>query len=374
FHYFPSLVNYNETFFEAYDKANRLFADQLKSIIQPGDFIWVHDYQLMLLPEMIRQDFPEATIGFFLHIPFPSYEIFRLLPRIWGTSILNGMLGSNLVGFHTKEYCRYFLHSIQQTQKYKHLKNSIFIDKRTIRINVFPIGIDYEKFHTACLSNEVEEEKQRLRKLILDKKLVFSVDRLDYTKGLLARLDGIEYFLDNNPQWLEKVIFNMVVIPSRDSIVRYMKMKKDIESTVARINGKYNNIGWTPIIYQYTSLTFAELVALYDLSDAGLITPLRDGMNLVAKEYVACQVDNKGILILSEMTGAASELKESIIINPVDHKEISDAIRLALEMPKEEVESRILKMQKRISAYDVFTWSSEFFKQAGTIKQSKNPQ
>lgn len=371
FHYFPSLVTYDETYFDAYDKANKLFADQLKNIIQPGDFIWVHDYQLMLLPEMIRNDFPEATIGFFLHIPFPSYEVFRLLPGEWRKRILSGMLGANLIGLHTKEYCRYFFHSVQMILKYKRRQNTIYLDHRTVRTNAFPIGIDYEQFHNASVSEPVIAERQRLQTQIQDRKFIFSIDRLDYTKGLLARLSGIEYFLDNNPKWYEKVIFNMVVIPSRDSIVKYLKMKKDIESTVARINAKYNTLGWQPIIYQYTSVPFNELVALYSLSDVGLITPLRDGMNLVAKEYIASQVEDKGILILSELTGAASELKESLIINPVDQKEIAAAILTALEMPKEEIETRLRKMQKRIRDYDVFTWSFEFFKQAGELKKKK---
>ncbi len=369
FHYFPSLANYDEHYFMAYVQANKLFYEQLKKVIRPGDFIWIHDYQLFLLPDLIRKEFPEIAIGFFLHIPFPSYEIFRLMPRTWHNKILNGMLGADLVGFHTKDYARYFLRSVQRSLGYKSHQNIILVDERKVKIGAFPIGIDFEKFHDACLSPSVKKEKQKIAKHVKNKKLVFSVDRLDYTKGLLNRLKGIEYFLENNSAWHEKVIFNIVVVPSRDTIDRYKKMKKEIEAAVGRINGKYSNIGWRPLIYQYTSLSFSELVALYDLSDAGLITPLRDGMNLVSKEYIACQVENKGVLILSEMAGASSELKnDALIINPFDYKEMAEAIKMAIEMPVEEIERRTAKLQSRVRNYTVFKWANEFFIQVQKVR------
>ena len=371
FHYFPSITTYDESYFNAYIQANKLFYEQIKKVIHPGDFIWVHDYQLFLVPDLIRRDFPNVTIGFFLHIPFPSYEIFRLLPRTWHNMILKGILGADIVGFHTKDYARYFIRSVQQTLGYKRRQNIISVDGRSVKAAAFPIGIDFDKFHEACLSPLVKKEKRKMIKQVRNKKLVFSVDRLDYTKGLLNRLRGIEFFLETNPSWQEKVIFNLVVVPSRDTIDRYKKMKKDIEANVGRINGKYSNIGWRPIIYQYTSLTFNELVALYDLSDVGLITPLRDGMNLVAKEYIACQVENIGVLILSEMAGASSELKEALIINPVDYKEMACAIKKALEMSTAEKEMRIKKMQSRIRNYDVFKWANEFFSQANVQQKQK---
>ncbi|HWR99605.1 MAG TPA: trehalose-phosphatase, partial [Prolixibacteraceae bacterium] len=198
-----------------------------------------------------------------------------------------------------------------------------------------------------------------------------SVDRLDYSKGLLQRLRGYETFLEKFPSWHLKVVFNMVVVPSRDNIKKYGKLKKEIEYTVGRINGKYSSLAWRPIIYQYKSLSFDEMVALYDLSDVGLITPLRDGMNLVAKEYVACQIENKGVLILSEMTGAAAELNEAIIINPSDNFEMADAINHALEMNPGEKQERLRRMQDRISSYNVFTWAFDFFNQAFDTKNTQ---
>ncbi|HZY25099.1 MAG TPA: trehalose-phosphatase, partial [Bacteroidales bacterium] len=215
-------------------------------------------------------------------------------------------------------------------------------------------------------------EKQKIKNHLSAQKLIFSVDRLDYTKGLLMRLKGFETFLEKYPKWHSKVIFNMVVVPSRIIVEKYKEMKKEIESTVGRINGKYSTLGWRPIIYQYKSLSFNEMVALYDLSDVGLITPLRDGMNLVAKEYIACQIENEGVLILSEMTGAAAELNEALIINPADNNEMADAIFKALEMEPAEKHARLQRMQKRISSYNVYAWAFDFFNQTNEIKKQQD--
>lgn len=371
FHYFPSYAVFNQDYFKAYEEANQKFCEDLVKTIKPGDFIWIHDYQLMLLPEMIRQKMPEVTIGFFLHIPFPSFEIFRLLPRRWRESIIKGMLGADLIGFHTHDYTQHFIHCVKQATGFECHQNLIYTPKKRIKANTFPIGIDYGKFHDACMKVHVLSEKQKIKVHLGSLKLIFSVDRLDYSKGILLRLKGYETFLEMFPSWHSKVVFNMVVVPSRDKIEKYKKLKREIESTVGRINGRYSSLSWRPIIYQYKSLTFNELVALYDLSDIGLITPLRDGMNLVAKEYIACQVENKGVLILSEMAGAAAELNEAIIINPVDNIEMAEAIFMALEMKSEEKHARLEKMQYRISSYNVFTWAFDFFNQTYDTKDQQ---
>ncbi|MCL6100919.1 MAG: bifunctional alpha,alpha-trehalose-phosphate synthase (UDP-forming)/trehalose-phosphatase [Bacteroidetes bacterium] len=371
FHYFPSYSVFDNENFKAYEEANLKFCEEIIKIIKPGDFIWVHDYQLFLLPEMIRKKVPDATIGFFLHIPFPSFELFRLLPHHWRGKIINGMLGADLIGFHTQDYTQHFIKSVKRTTGFECLQNVIYTPKRLVKADTFPIGIDYEKFHSACLDKHVLAEKQRLKIHLSDQKLVFSVDRLDYSKGLLLKLKGYELFLERFPGWQSKVVFNMVVVPSRDNIKRYEKMKNEIESTIGRINGKYSSLAWRPIIYQYKSLSFNELVALYDLSDVGLITPLRDGMNLVAKEYVACQVENKGVLILSEMAGAAAELNEALIINPTDSTEMAEAIFNALEMKTAEKHSRLERMQNRIATYNVFTWAFDFFNQTFNTKEQQ---
>jgi trehalose 6-phosphate synthase/phosphatase len=372
FHYFPSYSIFNSNYFNAYREANELFRDQIIKVIKPGDFIWIHDYQLMLLPELIREKVPDATIGFFLHIPFPSFEIFRLLPRPWRESIIYGMLGADLIGFHTNDYTQYFIKSAKRTTGYECRQNLIFTPNKTVKADSFPIGIDFDKFHGAAMGKKVMVEKSKIKESLINQKLIFSVDRLDYSKGLLLRLKGYETFLENYPKWHSRVVFNMVVVPSRDNIEKYREMKKEIESSVGRINGKYSTLSWRPIIYQYKSLSFNEMVALYDLSDVGLITPLRDGMNLVAKEYIACQKENKGVLILSEMAGAATELNEALIINPSDNMEMANAIFTALEMGPDEKNKRNEKMQNRLRSYNVFTWANDFFSQTFEMKKQQN--
>ncbi len=371
FHYFSPYSTFNSSYFEACKEANALFCDEIVKHTKPGDFIWIHDYHLLLLPEMIRERIPDATIGFFLHIPFPSYEIFRLLPRPWRESIIKGMLGADLIGFHTHDYTQHFLKSVKRTTGFECRQNVIVSSHKLVKADAFPIGIDFNKFHDACMNNLVIREKQKIRNSISEQKLIFSVDRLDYSKGIISRLSGYETFLDVYPEWRSKVVFNMVVVPSRDNIEKYKELKIEIESMVGRINGKYSSLSWRPIIYQYRSLSFNELIALYDISDVGLITPLRDGMNLVAKEYIACQSENKGVLILSEMAGSAAELNEALIINPTDNNEIADAILMALEMPPGEKQTRIGKMQNRLASYDVFTWAYDFFNQTNDIKMQQ---
>jgi len=371
FHYFPSYCVYNNDYFVGYKEVNSRFCDEIVKVAKPGDFIWVHDYQLLLLPEMIRERLPGVSIGFFLHIPFPSFELFRLLPRDWRESIITGMLGADLIGFHTNDYTQHFIKCVKRTTNYECHQNIIYTPSKLVKAEVFPIGIDYDKFHNACLNENVQAEKQKILKNLPEQKLIFSVDRLDYSKGLLLRLKGYETFLEKFPEWHSKVVFNMVVVPSRDIIEKYKEMKKEIESTVGRINGQYSSLAWRPIIYQYRSLSFNELVALYDVSDVGLITPLRDGMNLVAKEYVACQVENKGVLILSEMAGAAAELDDALIINPVDHNLLAEAIHTALVMEPADKHARLERMQHRLATYNVFTWAYDFFHQAYDTKEQQ---
>jgi trehalose 6-phosphate synthase/phosphatase len=359
FHYFPSLVENRKEYFDAYKKINQLFADRLLQIIEPGDVIWVQDYQLMLLPQMLRQKVPDATIGFFLHIPFPSYEIFRMMPTDWKRAILEGVLGADLVGFHTHDYVQHFIQSAKMVLKVESQFNNIQYKDRLIKTDLFPIGIDYQKFRDACIDEAVVGIATDLEEKFYNQKIIFSVDRLDYTKGLNYRLDGYEQFLTDYPEWREKVVFIFNVIPSRDAIQTYSDSKGKIEEKVSMINGKFSTIHWQPLIYRYNHLTFEELCALYQVADVALITPLRDGMNLVAKEYIASCID-KGVLVLSELTGAANELSEALLVNPTDIDEVARAIDTALEMPLIEQRSRLSYMQRRIANYDVLKWMAEF--------------
>jgi trehalose 6-phosphate synthase/phosphatase len=370
FHYFPSIVEFKKEYFEAYRNINQQFAEKIKTIYKPGDIIWIHDYQLLLLPQMLREYFPDATIGFFLHIPFPSYEIFRLLPTRWKRALLQGILGADLVGFHTHDYAQHFIQSCKMILKVENQFTNILFKDRLIKTDLFPIGIDYEKFRGAITNETVVGIATSLEGKFYNQKIVFSVDRLDYTKGLEFRLDGYEEFLNKYPEWKEKVVFILNIIPSRDLIPAYMNRKSLIEEKVSTINGKFSSLHWQPLIYRYNHLSFEELCALYQVADAALITPLRDGMNLVAKEYIASCID-KGVLILSELTGAASELGEAVLVNPTDVEEVADAIDTALTMHVIEQRSRLSSMQRRIATYNVFKWMSEFL---GCLNEAKEEQ
>jgi trehalose 6-phosphate synthase/phosphatase len=372
FHYRPGLANFDPSHLEAYQRAHELFLEAVAHTLRPTDLIWVHDYHLMLLPGLIRERFPNANIGFFLHIPFPSFEVFRVMPRGWREGLLRGILGADLAGFHTFDYTQYFLKAVGRTLGLETTMNSVIVEDRFVKAETFPLGIDYTRFNGATQDEGVQRERQKLNRILGNNKLIFSVDRLDYSKGLLHRLLGFEHFLEKYPKWHEKIVFNMVVIPSRESVGRYQDMKKEIEAAVGRINGKYGSMRWQPVAYEYRSLSFHEMVALYDRSDIGLITPIRDGMNLVAKEYLACQRTHPGVLILSEMAGAAAELSEAILINPTDKAEIAAAIARALDMPISDRRAVLERMQRRLRTYDVFVWAKDFFDTMDRVKQEQH--
>jgi trehalose 6-phosphate synthase/phosphatase len=370
FHYFPSITKYNQAAFEAYIRINRLFADAIIKNHREGDIIWVHDYQLMFLPHLLRTALPDAAIGFFLHIPFPSYEIFRLLPTGWKQLLLRGMLGADLIGFHTHDYVQHFIQSAKMVLHVENQFNTMQYENRTIRADLFPIGIDFKQFRDALFNEATVTISAALEKRFARQKIIFSVDRLDYTKGLVSRLEGFEAFLQSHTEWHEKVVFILNIVPSRDVISSYVKMRREVEERVSTINGKYSTLGWQPIIYRYNHLGFDELCALYQTADVALITPLRDGMNLVAKEYIASCLD-KGVLILSELTGAASELAEAVQVNPTDIAEVADAIQIALTMPVTEQQNRISFMQRRLAEYDVTKWLTDFIDVLHTVKREQ---
>ncbi|HVU56199.1 MAG TPA: bifunctional alpha,alpha-trehalose-phosphate synthase (UDP-forming)/trehalose-phosphatase [Puia sp.] len=374
FHYFSSLVEYESKFFDAYVQVNQQFAEKLAPLLQPDDQVWIHDYQLMLLPHLLRQKKPDATIGFFLHIPFPSYEIFRLLPTEWKKTLLQGVMGADLIGFHTYDYVQHFLQSVKMFLGVDSYFHNLQYQDRLVRIDLFPIGIDYNKFYNAASDPEVLDMCNKIRNNLEDKKIIFSVDRLDYTKGLPQRLNGFEYFLERYPEWREKMVFILNIVPSRSNIFAYLERKKMIEEKIGTINGRFSSISWQPVIYRYNHLSFKELIALYQAADVALITPLRDGMNLVAKEYVASCASGRGVLILSELAGAASELSEAILVNPTDTADVASSITRALAMPLYEQRNRLSLMQRRLQEYDVIKWVNDFMDQLAQVKQEQKKQ
>lgn len=363
FHYFPMYTHYEQEEWEVYRQVNERFADAVAEVIQPGDIVWVHDYHFMLLPALIRQRVPSANIGFFLHIPFPGYEIFRQMPRRWCIEILAGLLGADLIGFHTHDYTQYFLRSALRMLGLEHTMGNLVVGDRLVKADTFPMGIDFPRYHGEVTSPEVQQEIKQLRAALPDTKIILSIDRLDYTKGILNRLRGYDLFLKQHPEWHRKAVLTLIVIPSRVGVGEYKETRESIDELVGRINGEYGTLDWVPIRYQYTSVPFQQLVALYNTSHVSLVTPLRDGMNLIAKEYIAASAGNQGVLILSEMAGASKEMGEAILINPNSKEEIADGILEALEMPVEEQKRRNLAMQKRLKRYDVVHWAEDFVRE-----------
>ena len=367
FHYFPLYAEYSEDFWRAYERVNTAFANVVAGTAKPNDIIWIHDYHLMLLPKLLREKLPKAKVGFFLHIPFPSFEIFRLLP--WRQQILDGLLGADLVGFHTYDYTGHFLDSAHRLLGYEVAMGQVTAADRLVKADAFPMGIDYDQFSNVDQDPQVQAERKRFRRKLGDCRVILSVDRLDYTKGITQRLEAFSLFLDRNPNFKRRVILVLLVVPSRTRVEHYIQLKKQVDGLVGEINGKYGTIGWMPVWYLYRSLPFHPLAALYSLADVALVTPLRDGMNLVAKEYTATKVDGKGVLILSETAGAAQELGEAIIINPNNQEEIAEALVKALEMPEQEQIERNRVMQERLHRYDVVRWANEFTDKLLAIKK-----
>jgi len=367
FHYFPINTTFDKDYFESYKKINLLFRDEILKKVKKHDTVWIHDYHLMLLPHMLREKIPTLTIGFFLHIPFPSSEVFRLLP--WRDEILWGLLGANLVGLHTWNYVKHFLNSSRFLFGVNENLGQICFPDHVLKVDAFPMGIDYSKFANAASSAPVKEEKKKLRAKIGDRKLILSVDRLDYTKGIEQRLEAFDLFLETYPEYKGKVTLVVVAVPSRTGIDNYQNLKQQLDQLVGNINGKHGDIGWTPIWYLYRAIPFDQLIALYNTADVALVTPLRDGMNLIAKEFIATKLNGKGVLILSENAGAVKELGEALIINPNNKDQISEAIKEAIQMDDEtQIELNVV-MQKRLLRYNVIRWAKDFMEKLEMTKK-----
>jgi len=367
FHYFPTRTIWENRFWQVYKQVNHAFCREAMKIIKPGDRVWVHDYQLMLLPQLLREKIADLEIGFFLHIPWPSFELFRLLP--WREDILNGLLGADLIGFHTYDYVRHFLSSVCRIVGFEHTLGKLHVNNRIVRVDAFPMGIAYDKYAQAENEPEVRNEVKKIVGTIGKRKIIISIDRLDYTKGIPQRLEAFDLFLSENPQYKGKVTLILVAVPSRTDVQDYQILRQRLEHLVGRVNGEHGSIGYVPVWYLYRFLSFQEITALYNVADVALVTPMRDGMNLIAKEYVASKTDGDGVLILGEMTGAASELGEALIVNANSKHAIVQAIKEALEMPLPEKVERNQFMQQRLRRYDIARWSHDFVEAILEVKK-----
>lgn len=357
FHYFPNNCVYDHGYWESYKEVNRKFADEILKHATEDDIIWVHDYQLMLLPKMLREALPNVRIGYFQHIPFPSLEVYRALP--WRAEVLSGLLGADTIGFQTEEDKQNFLQSANSILKVDRFGDELLPGDRTVKAEAFPISIDYTKFKELAVEAKTKEHVQKLKKTF-DTKLALSVDRLDYSKGIIQRLKAFARFLDQHPEWHEKITLFHLIVPSRDNVKNYRELKEEMNKLIGEINGKYSTVGWEPINHFYRSVDPNLLSALYKTADLALVTPLRDGMNLVSKEYVASKLDGNGVLLLSETAGAAKELTEALQLNPNDLEDYADKIYEGLTMPEADKKRRMQKMQQTIEKADIFHWAERF--------------
>jgi len=365
FHYFLQFANFDPHFFDAYVEANKIFCSAVLDVAKDGDTIWIHDYQLLLLPQMVRKKLPKAEIGFFQHIPFPSYEVFRMIP--WRKKILRGMLGADLIGFHTYDDMRHFLSSVSRLIGIPNSRGRIEAGNRIIEVDSFPMGIDYNKYAITAASPKTIDQEIKYRTSLGNQKLIISIDRLDYSKGIPKRLEAFENFLQKYPEYEEKVSIIMIVVPSRDNVGKYKDLKEEVDLLVGRINGNFGKLNWTPIHYFYRSFAPESLSAFYRMAHVALVTPMRDGMNLVCKEFIASKLDKTGVLILSEMAGASKELSDAILVNPNDNDQMVDAIYKALTMPEEEQIMHISIMQETLKRYNINHWVKMFMDRLGHI-------
>lgn len=368
FHYYVSTyANYEQSNWDYYQRVNKIFMEAVLNVAEPGDTIWVHDYQLLLLPALIRKAQPDISIGFFLHIPFPSYEMFRLIP--WRAQLLEGVLGSDLIGFHTYDDVRHFINAATRILPVNSSANIITADDRTIVAEAFPIGIDDKKYSSLPDDPEVQKNIKLIQANFGNTKLILSIDRLDYSKGIIQRLHAFEYLLNHYPEAKGKLTFYMIVVPSRDTVPQYAHLREEIDKLVGNINSLHRTVEWTPIHYFYRSFPIEMLSALYSSAAVCLVSPMRDGMNLVSKEYVASRVYNDGVLILSEMAGASKELIDALIVNPNNTEEVAKSIVKAAYMPLQEQRTRMTQMRQIVSKFNISHWVKIFMDKLEEVKQ-----
>ena len=367
FHYHPTYAKYEQSYWDSYKEVNYKFKEAVLQIAEPDDIIWIHDYQLLLLPGLIRAEFPDITIGFFQHIPFPSSELFRLIP--WRAEILENMLGADLLGFHTFDDARHFRSAVTRILPIQSSSNVVTYNDRQVVIESFPMGIDDKKFELLTQDEKVIQNRQELRESFDGYKIVLSIDRLDYSKGILQRLQAFDLLLQLHPEHLEQVILYMIIVPSRDTVANYRELKDEIDKLVGNINARYRTLNWIPVHYYYRSFPIDVLSALYSIADVCLVTPMRDGMNLVSKEYVASRTNNDGVLILSEMAGSAKELVDALIVNPNNIGEIYEAIIQAINMKPDEQKRRMKLLRHVVSKFNIRHWVKIYMDRLHEVKQ-----
>lgn len=365
-HYFLGRVNFNREQWEIYEKVNQKFAEVTLEEAKPGDMIWIHDYHLARVPLYIRAMQSLAQIALFWHIPFPSPEIYRVLP--WRKEILQSLLACNVIGFHIPEYATNFIESTIELLDATIEEDRVCYNGHTTKVIARPIGIDYATVDKEARSRRTENHIRQLLDTLRGQALIVGVERMDYTKGVLERLRGMERLLELHPEWHGKVTLFQIVTPSRETLEAYRAKKREVDEIVGRVNGRFSTDVWTPIRYLYRSFSPSQLIVYYRAADIALVTPLRDGLNLVAKEYVASRIHQDGTLILSEFAGVRFQLPEALMVNPFSVDDIANVLQQALTMPKEEQRRRMQDMQARIKLQDIKWWAQEFLEQMTPLR------
>jgi len=366
FHYLVTYAKFEESYWASYQVVNKKFRDVVLLHLAQGDTVWIHDYQLLLLPCLIRAEQAQVTIGFFQHIPFPSFEIFRLIP--WREQLIAGMLGADLLGFHTFDDARHFLSAASRLSSSNLSDNVLIYKNRQIVVEAFPMGIDYATFENLTRNEKVEKYVNSFKTSLRDLKTILTIDRLDYSKGILQRLQAFELLLELHPEYIGKLALYMIVVPSRDTVPKYKELKDQIDQLVGNINARFRTINWVPVHYFYRSFSIEFLSAIYSTADICLVTPMRDGMNLVSKEYVASRTKEDGVLILSEMAGASKELNDAIIVNPNNIGDVMEAIIKAIHMPIGEQNTRMKSMRAMVSKFNIYRWVKNFMDKLLEVK------
>ena len=371
FHYRIDLAEYDRSFGAGYERVNERFAETVTPLIEPDDLIWVHDYHLIPLGQQLRQRGLDNRIGFFLHIPWPPQRLLVSLP--FHERLVRSMLAYDLIGFHTEEWLESFHHYItRELGGTVAADGTVTVGDRTVKTAAFPIGIDFSEFDEALASEETKQAYGTLKRSAEDKKIIIGVDRLDYSKGLEERFQGYRRFLEEHPDWRKKVSFLQIAPPSREEVHTYEAIRERLDELSGRINGEFAEVDWVPIRYVNQGYPRETLAGFYRASSVALITPLRDGMNLVAKEYVASQDPaDPGVLILSRFAGAAHQMAEALLVNPYSKDEVSDAIRQALEMPKAERIRRWEQLVDTVRKEDVLWWRRAFVEALQGVKTEK---
>jgi len=353
---------FHRGWWQAYLEINRRFARAAARQAVRGDMVWVHDYQLQLVPEMIRQLRPGVRIGFFLHIPFPPEELFAWLP--WRAEVLRGLLGADLVGFQTPEAAANFARLARRYTTAVGTDSALEFEGRGVRCDSFPISIDYEAFDSLARDPAIIDAAEKIREQVgRDRRIILSVDRLDYTKGIDYRLHSYADLLRRGRVSVEKTVLVQIAVPSREPVPDYLEIREIVERTVGRINGEHAIPGRVAVHYFRRSLSREDLIAWYLAADVMLVTPLRDGMNLVAKEYVACRTDDTGVLVLSEFAGAARELRRALLVNPRDMNGMGAALLHALRMPRDREHQNMHMLRAVVRRQDVAAWADGFLEE-----------